>query len=133
MGIVIYLTGRRDESDESLPFLGGETNLLENSYNEKLLYTDDEGNFQDGSKPVFASVVPERGTALVFYQKGLLHEGADIAMADLPSTQPYLNKKIILRSDVFFKGILMQNLPLSVRNSKIRIAWLARQIAQWPI
>merc|ERR1711963_689564 len=92
-----------DQSDEGRPFLGGETNLLENSYNEKLLYTDDDGNFADGQKRVFASIVPERGAALVFYQKGLLHEGADIAMAARPPNQPHLNKKIILRSDVFFQ------------------------------
>merc|ERR1711941_64375 len=101
--IVIYLTGRRDESDAAPPFSGEETNLLENSSNEKLLYTDDEGNFQDDQKRIFASVIPERGAALVFYQKGLLHEGADLGLADLPSAQPYLNKKIILRSDVFFQ------------------------------
>lgn len=104
--IVTYLTGRRDENDKAPPFAGGETNLLENSYSEKLLYTDNDGNFRENSKRVFASVVPERGAALVFYQKGLLHEGVDLALDDLtdiPSTQSHLNRKIILRSDVFFK------------------------------
>jgi hypothetical protein len=104
--IVTYLTGRRDENDEAPPFAGGETNLLENSYSEKLLYTDDDGNFRENAKRVFATVVPERGAALVFYQKGLLHEGVDLALddlTDLPSTQSHLNKKIILRSDVFFQ------------------------------
>lgn len=104
--IIVYLTGRRNQHDNDLPFAGGETNLLENSYNDKLLYTDDEGNFLENRKRVFASVFPERGAALVFYQKGLLHEGADVTQAiAAPLTQSDLNKKIILRSDVFFRRV----------------------------
>merc|ERR1711879_1054499 len=102
--IVLYLTGKRDGDARDPPFAGGETNLLENSYSEKLLYTDDDGNFQENTKRVFASVVPERGAALIFYQKGLLHEGADIrSISTNPTAQSHLCKKIIMRSDIFFQ------------------------------
>jgi len=96
--IVVYLTGRNDEEDTQA-FTGGETNLLANSSAEKLMYTNEAGEFEAGRKRIFASVVPERGAALVFYQKGLLHEGADIARA-VPTRS---GQKVILRSDVFFR------------------------------
>jgi len=96
--IVVYLTGRNDEEDTQA-FTGGETNLLANSSAEQLMYTNEAGEFEAGRKRIFASVVPERGAALVFYQKGLLHEGADIARA-VPTRS---GQKVILRSDVFFR------------------------------
>merc|ERR1712083_264744 len=51
------------------------------------------------SKRIFASVRPNRGTCLVFWQKGLVHEGADITHL---SNRCVGDSKIILRSDVFF-------------------------------
>jgi len=102
--VLVYLTGKHNESDPSPPFAGGETNLLENSYREKLLYCDDDGNFEQSMKRVFATVLPQRGTALIFYQRGLLHEGADVSerQGQAVLAKEYLTKKIILRSDVFF-------------------------------
>lgn len=104
--ILVYLTGKQDESDINPPFAGGATNFLENSYSEKLLYSDDDGNIEQSVKRIFATVLPVRGTALIFYQRGLLHEGADVSenQARAMLANEYLSKKIILRSDVFFSN-----------------------------
>jgi len=100
--MVVYLTGRRHLDDEASFFAGGETNLLENSCDDKPLYTDDSGNFLEGRKGPFASVITQRVAGLVLYQKCLMHEGADVLQLDAPDTNPYPSKKNILHSDVFF-------------------------------
>jgi len=75
--VIFYLT------DE---FQGGETNFLENNPNtDRFLYTDDAtGDFIPGTKRVFASVKPKKGSCLLFYQRGILHQAADIS---LPSSR----------------------------------------------
>eukprot|EP00746_Dinoflagellata_sp_MGD_P007379 gnl/MRDRNA2_/MRDRNA2_114590_c0_seq1.p1 gnl/MRDRNA2_/MRDRNA2_114590_c0~~gnl/MRDRNA2_/MRDRNA2_114590_c0_seq1.p1 ORF type:complete len:345 (+),score=65.45 gnl/MRDRNA2_/MRDRNA2_114590_c0_seq1:87-1121(+) len=62
--VIFYLTDA---------FQGGETNFLENDPNtDRLLYTDDAtGDFVPGTKRVFASVKPKKGSCLLFYQRGV--------------------------------------------------------------
>merc|ERR1712007_387698 len=97
---------------------------------------DATGDFIPGTKRVFATVKPKKGSCLIFYQRGLLHEGADISLPSTGSNEGsdqqdaildvsrsastsaarHQASKIILRSDLFFHNtasIVSEDLKIS--------------------
>merc|ERR1712051_938897 len=78
---MFYLNGQLDGGATRFLKQSGETAQLSNAALER------------AKEDVLASVPPEAGLCLLFYQNGLLHEGEDL----------YSGSKYILRTDVMFR------------------------------